>query len=217
MPLNDIANPELAGCLGARVVAKVLAVSVAPLQQHVGGARPRVGPPLDGVPQTHHVEPGDSLRVGENLGHVNRYGDLADVEVRVRRNDGPSRVVNPLARQIPPEPPLLALEPLREAPHHLALAALHRKLLLHPRQLRVEVVRDLELEVAPALHDIGDGASLVHRLLQRRVGLDDLGDDDSQVVLVAPRPHPHRHAGPDAAGGHGEVREDELLGARVLG
>ena len=70
----------------------------------------------DAFLELHQVVAGDVLGEGEHDGHVVGDADLINGQIRVRRDDCAARKIHPLARQIPPEPALLALQPLHKSP-----------------------------------------------------------------------------------------------------
>ena len=70
----------------------------------------------DSLLQALNVVAGDPVWEGECGGHMDGHPDLIDCQIRVRGDDSATREVHPLARQVPPEAPLLTLEPLHKAP-----------------------------------------------------------------------------------------------------
>jgi len=79
---------------------------------HVVGAGIVFAACQDEAPHPLEVAFVDLLRDGELHGHVGRDPDLVDGYLRVRADDGTRREVDPLPRQVIPEPALLALQPL---------------------------------------------------------------------------------------------------------
>ena len=59
---------------------------------------------------------GDALGECEDGGHVHGHAHLVDGQIGVGRDDGAPRKVNALAGQVPPETPLLSLQPLHKPP-----------------------------------------------------------------------------------------------------
>ena len=111
--LHHVARAQLGRDAAAVAVLQEPAPAVR--EAHKVGARPAAHAGEDAGAQVGQVVRGDAGRVGQ--GHGDGAGDahLADAQVGVGRDDGAGGKVDALARQVAPEPALLALEALHKA------------------------------------------------------------------------------------------------------
>lgn len=115
MTLNNVANAQLV--CHVVLVAKLeilLDVLLTALQNEVG-SRMNVGTIPDSLAQRLDIVGRDTVREREDFGDALWHSDLVDLQIRVGRDDGSSREIDSLARQVATETTLLSLETLTEA------------------------------------------------------------------------------------------------------
>ncbi|GIX60902.1 uncharacterized protein BcabD6B2_03370 [Babesia caballi] len=176
-----------------QVVAHVLGVGVlqaalpAVLLLDVRGPRPHGDPVQHRL--LHDCDVGRRHLLGERQLHGDplRHHHLVHADVGVRRDDGPGGEVHALPAEVPAEAPLLALEPLADAPARLGDVARDEEL-RHGRRVRVDEPRALQLEALPAEDELADLAAVADLVLPPVVQLHNVRENARQVVLRGPLP-----------------------------
>ena len=122
----------------------------------------------------------DSFREGEHFSHQHRYHDFIDSAIRIRGDNGTTREVDTLARQVLSEAAVLAFDALAQTATWLLLHHIERD----AWSLGVEVQSDGPLKTVPHLEQVLGALSLADAVLNLLVAVDHLRELHSEIVLI---------------------------------
>jgi hypothetical protein len=180
MALNDISIFEISGCIIPVGEFQVDRVATVILLDDSLRSWPDIDSILDTLAELLDIVSLYPFGVGKVLGDKLRDSHLIDTEVRVRGDDGSSREVHTLSREVSSEAALLALQALAEAPRGFTESRL-----LEAGNITIDVHGDLGLQVLPLFHDRLNRRAFLQGRSDHAANPDDIGELGGDVVFIA--------------------------------
>mmetsp|Transcript_19470 Transcript_19470/g.18589 ORF Transcript_19470/g.18589 Transcript_19470/m.18589 type:complete len:214 (+) Transcript_19470:4045-4686(+) len=168
---------------------------------------PHIGPILYQLPHLIDIVVGDCLWDGEVHSDEFRDSQLVQLQVGVWGDDCPGREVYPLSHQVASKPPFLASKAGSDGFQRLPRLVLLGRL---PLDLIVHQGCHVVLKVRPELIQLGRVCSLINRILQQIVELDNLLVGIGEVIFTA-HGAGHCHRRSDRGWSYRQILDDTVL------